>query len=49
MRHFFRFELEHLLARCGFDLVTVYGDFEGNHLGEGHSTEMICVAGKSIA
>jgi SAM-dependent methyltransferase len=28
MRHFFRYELEHLLARAGFDDVTIYGDFD---------------------
>lgn len=49
MRHFFRFELEHLLARCGFELVTIYGDFEGHTLNEEHSAEMICVARQSTA
>jgi hypothetical protein len=28
MRYFFRFELEHLLARAGFERVAFYGDFE---------------------
>jgi SAM-dependent methyltransferase len=28
MRWFYRFELEHLLARAGFRDVTIYGDFE---------------------
>jgi SAM-dependent methyltransferase len=28
MRYFWRFELEHLLARCGFSLDAVYGDYE---------------------
>jgi SAM-dependent methyltransferase len=46
MRHFFRFEIEHLLVRAGFELETIYGDFEGNPLGEEHSAEMICVAVK---
>ena len=46
MRHFFRFEIEHLLARCGFELVTIYGDFEGNPLDGKHCTDMICVARK---
>ena len=29
MRYFFRYELEHLLARAGFDRVEFYGDFDG--------------------
>jgi SAM-dependent methyltransferase len=29
MRWFHRFELEHLLARAGFDDVAIYGDFDG--------------------
>lgn len=33
MRYFFRYELEHLLARAGFDPPTLYGDFAGTPLG----------------
>jgi len=33
MRHFYRFELEHLLARAGFDQVELYGDFDGTPFG----------------
>jgi hypothetical protein len=29
MRHFFRYEVEHLLARCGFTDVRIDGDFDG--------------------
>ncbi len=29
MRWFHRYELEHLLARAGFDDVAIYGDFDG--------------------
>ena len=29
MRHFFRYEVEHLLARCGFTEVRIDGDFAG--------------------
>jgi hypothetical protein len=32
MRYSFRFELEHLLARAGFDDVTFYGDFRRSPL-----------------
>ena len=28
MRHFFRFELEHLLARSGFEVTALYGEFD---------------------
>jgi SAM-dependent methyltransferase len=29
MRYFFRFELEHLLARAGFEVTALYGSFDG--------------------
>ncbi len=29
LRYFFRYELEHLLARVGFDRVEIYGGFDG--------------------
>jgi SAM-dependent methyltransferase len=35
MRYFFRYELEHLLARAGFDRVEWYGDFDGTPFGDG--------------
>ncbi len=42
MRYFFRFELEHLLARAGFESFELYGDFErGPYDGTG---DMIFVA-----
>jgi SAM-dependent methyltransferase len=34
MRYFFRYELEHLLARCGFEVLEVLGDFDGSPVGE---------------
>jgi hypothetical protein len=34
LRHFFRYELEHLLARAGFDDVTIYGDFDRSPIGQ---------------
>ena len=43
MRHFFRFELEHLLARAGFGDVTWYGDFRGTPLGP-DATDFVVVA-----
>jgi len=44
LRYFFRYEVEHLLARCGFRLEAVYGDFDSSPLGD-TSPEMIFVAG----
>jgi SAM-dependent methyltransferase len=43
LRYFFRYEVEHLLARCGFQLETVYGNFDSSPLGDA-SPEMIFVA-----
>lgn len=45
-RYFFRFELEHLLARAGFALVEEFGNYDRSPLGDG-SPEMIFVAEKS--
>jgi SAM-dependent methyltransferase len=39
----FRFEMEHLLARAGFIVEAVYGDFSGRELRD-DSTEMVWVA-----
>src|SRR5277367_605085 len=43
LRYFFRYEVEHLLARCGFKVSAVYGDFDRSPLGD-TSPEMIFVA-----
>lgn len=43
LRYFFRYEVEHLLARCGFRVCEVYGDFDRSPLGD-TSPEMIFVA-----
>jgi hypothetical protein len=42
LRYFFRYEVEHFLARCGFQLDAVYGDFDRSPLGD-DSPEMIFV------
>jgi SAM-dependent methyltransferase len=34
MRYFFRYELEHLLARCGFEVMEVLGNFDGSPVGD---------------
>jgi SAM-dependent methyltransferase len=43
LRYFFRYEVEHLLARCGFRLEAVHGNFDSSPLGD-DSPEMIFVA-----
>ena len=43
LRYFFRYEVEHLLTRCGFRVTAVYGDFDRSPLGDA-SPEMIFVA-----
>jgi hypothetical protein len=43
LRYFFRYEVEHLLARCGFRVCAVYGDFDRSRLVD-TSPEMIFVA-----
>lgn len=42
-RYFFRYEVEHLLARCGFSVEATYGDFDRSPLHD-RSPEMIFVA-----
>ena len=34
LRYFFRYEVEHLLARCGFRVEALYGSFDGAPLGD---------------
>jgi SAM-dependent methyltransferase len=43
LRYFFRYEVEHLLARCGFRVKALYGNFDRAPL-EDDSPEMIYVA-----
>lgn len=44
IRYFFRFEVEHLLARCGFRVEHVYADYERHPLGSSYPGELIFVA-----
>ena len=46
LRHFFRFELEHLLARSGFEVKTLYADFDRSQYGSKPSRELIITARK---
>ena len=43
LRYFFRFEVEHLLARCGFGVKELYGNYDGRPV-EDDSPDMIFVA-----
>jgi SAM-dependent methyltransferase len=43
LRYFFRYEVEHLLERCGFSVEALYGNFDGTLLRD-DSPEMIFVA-----
>jgi len=43
LRYFFRYEVEHLLARCGFKVVAEYGNFDRTPI-QDDSPEMIFVA-----
>ncbi len=45
-RYFFRYEIEHLLARCGFEIVDLPGNFDESPLADG-SPEMIFIAEKN--
>lgn len=42
--YMFRFELEHLLARCGFTVRNVWGGFEFEEFGRSSSDELIILA-----
>ncbi|MFZ0461488.1 MAG: class I SAM-dependent methyltransferase [Candidatus Acidiferrales bacterium] len=46
MRYFFRYEVEHLLARCGFRVASLYGNFDRSVLTD-DSPEMLFIAEKS--
>jgi len=43
LRYFFRYEVEHLLARCGFNVTALYGNFDRTPIDDS-SPEMIFVA-----
>jgi SAM-dependent methyltransferase len=46
IRYFFRYEVEHLLARCGFRVAELYGGFDRAPLADS-SAEMIFIAEKA--
>jgi SAM-dependent methyltransferase len=45
LRYFFRYELEHLLARAGFEITEFYGDFDRSPFTDS-SPEMIVIAAR---
>lgn len=45
IRYFFRYEVEHLLERCGFQVAAVYGGFDGSPLRD-DSPDMLFIAEK---
>jgi SAM-dependent methyltransferase len=48
MRYLFRFEAEHLLARCGFEVEEVYADYDKSPYGSKYPGELIVVARKVL-
>lgn len=44
LRYFFRYELEHLLVRAGFEVEAVYGDFDRSPVGPSAPGELVVVA-----
>ena len=46
MRYLFRFEAEHLLERCGFQVEHLYADYDKNPYGSKYPGELIFVAKK---
>ena len=46
MRYLFRFEAEHLLARCGFEVEALYGDYDRSPYGSQYPGELVFVARK---
>jgi SAM-dependent methyltransferase len=48
-RYLFRFEAEHLLARAGFEVETLYADYDKSPFGSKYPGEMLFVARKTPA
>lgn len=46
MRYFFRYEVEHLLARCGLEVEALYSDYDKSPYGSKYPGELIFVAKK---
>ncbi len=48
MRWLYRFEAEHLLARCGFEVEHLYADYDRSEYGSKYPGELIFVARKPL-
>jgi hypothetical protein len=46
LRYYYPFEVEHLLARCGFQTEATYADFKKTPFGSQYPSELIFVARK---
>ncbi len=46
MRYLFRYEVEHLLARCGFEVEALYADYDKSPYGSKYPGELIFMAKK---
>jgi hypothetical protein len=46
MRYLFKYEMEHLLARCGFSVSQVFADFKKSPYGSQYPGDLIFVARK---
>jgi hypothetical protein len=46
MRYLYRFEVEHLLVRSGFEIEHIYADFDKSPYGSKYPGELIFVAKK---
>jgi SAM-dependent methyltransferase len=46
MRYLFRYEAEHLLARCGFEVEQIHADYDGSLYGTKYPGDLIFVAKK---
>jgi hypothetical protein len=46
MRYLFRYEAEHLLARCGFQVEAIYADYDKRPYGSTYPGELIFVASR---
>ena len=47
MRYFFRYEVEHLLARTGFRTDAIYASFDREPFGSKYPSELVFIAGKA--
>lgn len=46
VRYSFRYEMEHLLTRCGFKVIEIYSDYDENKFGCSYPGELVLIAAK---